>query len=246
MSKRKNIIYNILIVVFIAMFMFSTYMVIKPYINSYIEQRNFESIDKKRQKDEKSFFNSNKDVVAWISIPKTKINYPVMFTPDNPQYYLRRDFNKKWKISGTPFLGEGCYLNCDNMIIYAHNMKTGIMFGGLDKFSKKEYYETHPYIYIDTKKWKGHYKVVAAFKSEIYRHANKGFEYYNYGGDFTSERYTEFSKQVDNSKNYDTGVRIKKGDKIVTLSTCAYHKKDGRFVVIAKLMKKEFKSEKKI
>lgn len=79
--------------------------------------------------------NQNPDCIGWLRISGTKIDYPVMQTKENPQYYLRRDFNKQYSYLGTPFLDSRCDANYDsNLIVYGHNMKDGKMFADLLKY----------------------------------------------------------------------------------------------------------------
>lgn len=74
-------------------------------------------------------YEKNNGFAAWITIPNTNIDYPVMLTPNEPEYYLYRSFDKTESSSGTPFIGEGGDINSDVFIIYGHNMKNDTMFG---------------------------------------------------------------------------------------------------------------------
>lgn len=88
----------------------------------------------------------NPDFFGWISIEDTKINYPVMHTPDDPEYYLRRDFYGGYSQSGVPFLSASCYEGCGNYLIYGHNMNNGTMFASLLSYADRDYWEKHPTI----------------------------------------------------------------------------------------------------
>ena len=81
----------------------------------------------------------NPDFAGWLRIPDTKIDYPVMHTPDDMQYYIRRDFYGESSVSGTPFIGDFCSTDSGSMIIYAHNMKNGTLFGELDEYESEDY-----------------------------------------------------------------------------------------------------------
>ena len=88
----------------------------------------------------------NPDFIGWLRIDGTKIDYPVMMKPEDPDYYLRRDFSGKDAKSGTPYIGSGCTPCSDNVIIYSHNMKNGTMFADLLKYADEKFYpsqQTH-------------------------------------------------------------------------------------------------------
>ena len=140
---------------------FSGYKIVNYFYTSYDEKQNFNNVEKlveSEYEDEKIQYNDfeilkkykkvyekNNDLVGWIKIKNTNIDYPVMQTKDDYSYYLKRNFNKKSSIYGTPFVGEGCGINpnSDNVIIYGHNMKNGTMFADLNKYKDKEFYESH-------------------------------------------------------------------------------------------------------
>lgn len=177
----------------------------------------------------------NPDFAAWLTVPETGINYPVMSTPEEPEYYLHRAFDKAYSISGTPFLGEGCALESDNAIVYGHNMKNGTMFSDLTKYKSEDYWRAHPAVTLQTGDEIGEYTVLAAFETEVYaENAKNVFRYYRYGGDLTEEEFNAYLAGVGAAALYDTGVTAQYGDKLLTLSTCAYHTQNGRFVVVAK------------
>lgn len=106
----------------------------------------------------------NSDFVGWLSIEGTAVNYPVMCTPDDPEYYLKRDFDGNRSNSGVPFFGEGCDTESDNIIIYGHNMKNGTMFSSLTNYADESYYEEHPTISFDTPDGDGTYEIIAVFR----------------------------------------------------------------------------------
>lgn len=177
----------------------------------------------------------NNDVAGWLKIEDTKINLPVMYTPDDPEYYLRRDFEKNYALSGSLFIGKDCQPDSPHVIIYGHHMKDGSMFGDLDEYAQESYAKEHPIIHYDTLTDKGQYQVMGAFYSQIYTDQDTGvFRYYNYTALTDPAAFTEYVTQVKAASLYDTGVTAAPGDQIITLSTCSYHTEDGRFVVVAK------------
>lgn len=80
-------------------------------------------------------------MAGWITIEGTPVNYPVMFTPDQPDFYLKHGFDKEYSAYGVPFVGENCTLSprSDNLIIYGHHMKNGTMFAALADYENKDF-----------------------------------------------------------------------------------------------------------
>lgn len=177
----------------------------------------------------------NSDFAGWLSVAGTELNYPVMYTPQNPEYYLRRGFDKEYAASGCLFMGAGSAPDSSHVVIYGHNMKNGTMFGALMPYAQKDYWQQHPVISFATLASSGDYEIIGAFYSQVYTDADEGvFRYYRYT-DLTDEnRFIQYIRQVKEASLYDTGVEAVFGDQILTLSTCSYHTDDGRFVVVAR------------
>jgi len=187
--------------------------------------------------------NENQDFFGWIKIPDTKIDYPVMFTPEDPEYYIHRDFDGEDSKSGTPFL-DATYTEAGNLyIVYGHHMKNRTMFGSLPYYEKKEYYQQYPYILFDTLYEQGVYEIASVFYSKIYRDEEKGFRYYLYKDLQDQATFDEFKQGIQKSALYDTGVELNYGDSVLLLSTCSYHTDEGRFVVVARKMENEVKQQ---
>lgn len=180
-------------------------------------------------------WEQNKDLAGWLVIEDLGIDYAVMFTPDDPEYYLHRGFDGKEAKSGSLFIGEGWKENAGNTIIYGHHMKDGTMFGKLVRYSSENYAREHPYVQFDTLREKGKYQIIAAFYSKIYSLKERDvFRYYWYIDLSSKERFEDYVSEVKKASLYDTGVGAVYGDQLLTLSTCSYHEKEGRFVVVAK------------
>ncbi len=180
-------------------------------------------------------YEQNHDLFGWVSIDGTKLNYPVMHTPDDPEHYLRRAFDGTRSVSGVPFLDGSCYEGCGNYIVYGHHMKNGAMFTAITDYADESFWRKHPVIRFDTLDGAGEYEVLAAFYSKAYEVTDKtAFRYYNYT-DLTDEAvFDEYLSHIRDAALYDTGVTAEYGDQLLTLSTCSYHTTDGRFVVVAK------------
>lgn len=173
----------------------------------------------------------NGDMVGWIFIEGTEVNYPVMQTPDNPDYYLKHSFDKTWSDYGVPYVDEACTVgSSNNLVIYGHNMKNGSMFSGLVQYKSKEFFESQPVICFDTVDEPGQYQVIAAF---CYNTNNETFKY-NKHSDMDEVEFAEYVANCKSRSLYDTGITAEYGDMLITLSTCEYTYTNGRFVVVAK------------
>lgn len=93
---------------------------------------------------------ANTDCIGWLSIDGTNISYPVMYTPHDPQKYLRRSFYDNYSQSGVPFLDGRCDLQSTNLIIYGHNMKNGTMFSDLKKYLNTDFLNAHRTVRLET------------------------------------------------------------------------------------------------
>ena len=92
----------------------------------------------------------NADCIGWLSIDGTSISYPVMYTPSEPQKYLRRSFYGQYSQSGVPFLDGRCSTVGGNLIIYGHNMKNGTMFSDLKKYLNTNFLNSHRTVKLET------------------------------------------------------------------------------------------------
>lgn len=175
----------------------------------------------------------NSDFYGWLFINDTKINYPVMESPNEPEFYLRKGFDKKYSLSGSLFTDYRCTKEGGNLIIYGHHMKNGVMFGSLPEYAKQEYYEAHKYINFDTLGETGTYQVLAAFYSKIYKEGEEGFRYYDYYDLSKKSDFDKYVRKAVEASEIDSGISAGYGDQLLTLSTCNYHSEDGRFVIVA-------------
>lgn len=181
-------------------------------------------------------FLANSDMVAWLQIPDTVIDYPVMWTPDDEEYYLYRDFDGSDNKNGCLILDTDSNLNplTTNLIIHGHNMKSGAMFGKLTDYEDEAYYQEHKNIILYTEECQRNYEVIAVFRSQVYRKTDDVFKFYKFFQADTREEFDDFYDNIKKLSLYDTGVTAEFGDHFITLSTCVYHVEQGRFVVVAK------------
>lgn len=182
-----------------------------------------------------NILNKNQRLIGWIKIDDTIIDYPVMQTVNN-EYYLDHNFNQEEDKNGCIFMDYQCDVikGCDNMILYGHHMKSGQMFGTLNKYSQQSYYEKHPVIKFDTIYEKGEYQIMYVFRSKVYSEEDVNFKYYQFINAGSEKEFNSYINEMAALSLYDTGVTASYGDKLLTLSTCDYQEKEGRFVVVAR------------
>ena len=178
-----------------------------------------------------ALYEQNNDFVGWIQIDGTNINYPVMQTPDNPDYYLKHSFEKTWSDYGVPYLDEACVIGqSNNLVIYGHHMSNGSMFCDLELYSDPAFCMDHPVIRFDTLTSFGEYEVIAVFRY------NTNQETFRYDREVNMDegRFSWFIEQVHARELFSTGKDASFGDQLLTLSTCEYTYKNGRLVVVAR------------
>ncbi len=181
-------------------------------------------------------FLANSDMAAWLQIPDTVIDYPVMWTPRDEEYYLRKAFDGSKNSNGCLILDTDSCLDplTTNLIIHGHNMKSGAMFGTLLDYEDEEFYQEHKTMTLYTKDCQRNYEVIAVFRSQVYKKSDQVFKFYQFFQAETQEEFDDFYRNIMAMSIYDTGVTAEFGDHFLTLSTCAYHTETGRFVVVAK------------
>ena len=133
------------------------------------EPKNTESLEQTTKvRNLKPLFERNDDCIGWICIPGTNINYPVMHTPNNPQKYLRKDFDGNYSQSGVPFLDARCDSESGTAIIYGHNMKNGTQFSDLKKYLNADFRSSHAVIEFETKNGVRLFAVISVITTDIY------------------------------------------------------------------------------
>lgn len=252
MKKRKNIFIILGILLLIVILAISSYFFIKQVLENRNLDKQYEDIqdivtteiisnnaeDKKEDVREvidlNELYEINNDLIGWIKIDGTNVNYPVM---QNEDYYLRRNIYKNYSYYGTPYLAKYCDIkNSDNLVIYGHHIKNNAMFGELENYKKKSFYNNHKYIKFYTLEneltIKHVYEVIATFKTVVY--SDNGFKYYSFNNAKNSQDFNDYVSMCKQLQFYETGKTANYGDKLITLSTCEYSRKNGRIVVVAK------------
>lgn len=177
----------------------------------------------------------NPDIIGWLRIPDTVIDYPVVRT-DNEDYYLHHDFYGQNSIYGTLFVKDIADVETPgtNIIIYGHHMRNDTMFGSLDAYESEDFLKSHGIIEFNTLYEKRRYRVISVFRSEILPEDSDEFRYYDFYQADSREDFDDFYQNIKGLSEYETGVSADYGDTFITLSTCAYHTPEGRFAVVAK------------
>jgi len=181
-----------------------------------------------------ALYQQNPDLVGWISIPGTRIDYPVVQRPEAADYYLYRDFYGKHDSHGCIYAREVCdiFRPSDNITMYGHRMRDMTMFAELTKFQSLDFVKDNPYIYFDTLREYHSYKIVYVLTTSS--SVGTGFAYHQYVDAVGQADFDAFIASCEKWKLFDTGETVQYGDKLITLSTCEYTHENGRLVVVAK------------
>ncbi len=179
----------------------------------------------------------NPEIVALIEIEGTNINYPVMQTNNN-DFYMTHNYKKEYSKDGALFIDKAYDWSkpSTNLLIYGHNnIGSSEMFVELLKYKKEDFYKNHKIIKFTTTSEEAEYEIIAVFKSRVYySHEQNVFRYYYF---IDAKNESEFNSYVSNAKKasiYNIDATAKYGDSLLTLSTCEYSQKDGRFAVVAR------------
>ena len=182
----------------------------------------------------RDIYNLNHDLIGWLYIAGTNIDYPVVQHRDR-EYYLRRDFYGNENANGQIILDAGCdpYTPSYNLVISGHHMNSGAMFGLLQQYKEFDFWKTHKIIEFDSLMERKEYVVFAAFYSADYDENEEGFRYsVNIQFKIDAESWL---KEIRDYKIYDTAIDVAYGDEFITLTTCDHSRRnDGRFVVVAR------------
>ena len=198
------------------------------------EEKNNKVLLKKLQELKKE----NSDLIGWLRLEDTNIDYPVVQTADN-DYYVKHNFKKEYNELGTIFLDKDCSITkpTANFLIYGHRSKDGQMFETLTKYKEESFYKEHKTFKFSTLDEVSEYKIIAVFQSKVYYKNQDVFKFYFFKD---AENENEFNNYIDNIKKlsmYEIEDTATYGDQLITLTTCDYYVEDGRFVVVAKKIK---------
>ena len=249
-SKKTNRLTKIIFIFFIIIFVCGI-----GYLTYYLYDRNKNNKDNEEilnniEIDESKITESktermiqleelqkeNEEIIGWLEIEGTNINYPVLQASDN-DYYLTHNYKKEKASTGSIFLDKDFDLinGSSNYLIYGHRNKQGLMFEDLIKYAEEDFYKEHTKIKFTTNKDDSIYEILSVFYSRVYYKSEQNvFRYYYFVNAENEQEYNDFVKNAKKASIYDTGVTAKYGDQLLTLSTCEYSQEDGRFAVVCK------------
>ena len=152
--------------------------------------------------DLRSLQSQYPDVRGWLTIPERGIDYPVLqSSPEEPEYYLRRDYRGNYDINGSLFLQADCILGeSGKLTIYGHNMNSGAMFGNLDQYASYEYWKAHPSVFFQTPEGMEEYQIAAVLKADV---SMFDFQQISFQNQREAEAYVEQAKEL---ALFETGV----------------------------------------
>ena len=255
-KKLKNKYKRTVIVLLLIIFLCSTTLFIKTLITQNIDNGKQEEISQvldtidipsenitedktERMLQVEELKKTNSDIIGWLEIEGTNISYPVLQGDDN-EYYLNQSYTKEQVTGGSLFLDKdyNFYPPSENLLIYGHRNKKGLMFEELIKYKDEAFYKEHPTIRFTTVAEDTEYEIISAFKSRVYKQNETNvFRYYNFVNAESGIEYNEYVKNAKQASLYDTGKTATFGDQLLTLSTCDYEVTNGRFAVVAKKIK---------
>lgn len=254
MSKKEKSILVIFIIVLIFMAGLWVYSNIRIFMYLDTEQKAMENLaelssltDVETNEDESveesvskqleayaQLKEQNSDFIGWISIEGTNIDYPVMQSVDEPEFYLNHDFNKNYSVYGLPFLDENCMLGeSNNLIIYGHHMTNETMFHEISYYKNQNFWIEHPLIQFNTLDEVAEYEVVACFCWDA-----EGDDFrFNQYTDLDQSKFSEYMANIYERQYYSTEIEPLYGDELLTLVTCDYTYNNGRFVLVSRKVK---------
>lgn len=199
------------------------------------EQQGEENLSQKETdilSEYKDLAERNPDFAGWISIEGTRVDYPVVESTKEREYYLHRDFYGNDSYSGTPFVGSGSLKEKSGAVfLYGHHMRNGTMFADLLNYREKSFWEQHSVISFDTLYEHRQYQIFTVFyarESDWIQEDGLLFAAVN-SGRILGEKDR---KVLADAGLYDTGIVPETGASLLFLVTCSYQEADGRFVVI--------------
>lgn len=181
-----------------------------------------------------ALLEENEDVVGWINIDDTNIDYPIVHSADNREY-LTQDFNNEDSIGGSIFMDYRNDIDSPNRntIVYGHRMKDGSMFQHLTKFLDQDFFENHRTFEVET--------LDTSYEAEVFAVYDTTTDFYYIQTDFENDaEFEQLLTEAQHKSEFETDVDVSADDDIITLSTCDYELdvNEGRLVVQAKLVDK--------
>lgn len=249
--KKKNNVIKLVRLVFILIILIAVCYICYQFFSSYKDKKDNEELQNKisdiqvnndtKTKTEKmiqleELQKENADIMGWLQIEGTNIDYPVLQTTDN-SFYLTHNYKKEDSKAGSLFLDTNFDLEkpSTNYLIYGHRNTNGLMFEDLVNYKKEDYYKTHPTIKFTTLKEDCKYEIISVFLSRVYYKSEKNvFRYYYFVNAENEQEYNDYIANCKKVSLYDTGKSATYGEQLLTLSTCEYSQEDGRLAIVAR------------
>lgn len=255
-SKEQNNVKRVIIILLLIIAVCSIILLIKIKLDEYLDNKKQQETSQvlntieipdtsiteeqtERMLQVQELKKENNDIVGWLEIKDTNINYPVLQGSDN-DYYLTHNYKNEKVAGGSIFLDKDYSFirPSDNLLIYGHRNKKGLMFEDLEKYADEDFYNNHKTIRFTSTINDSEYEVLAVFYSRVYyKNETDVFRYYYFINANNEEEYNEYVNNCKEASIYDTGVIAEYGDQLLTLSTCDYTQDNGRFVVVARKVK---------
>ena len=182
-----------------------------------------------------TLYQENKDLYGWLKISDTIIDYPVMYSPSDPQFYLYKNFYKEDSVSGTPFI---LVPSDTNTIVYGHNMKNKSMFSSLLKYKDVEFWNNHKYIEFNTLTQKGTYEIFIVSSEVVYYDESQipkgSYLFYEHPDLSLKEDFDDYISELSKHQYFNSETSAKYGNSLLTLVTCDYVQENSRLVIVAK------------
>lgn len=184
----------------------------------------------------RQLYQENPDFVGWIVIEETKIDYPVMQTLEDREYYLHRDFKGDDSFAGVPFVGSGNLLaGNEDIFIYGHNMRNKTMFAELMNYKEKVYWEEHSVIILDTLWEHQKYMIFSVFHADEKEWSEKN-GLFSSNNLMISKKRAQYLEEIKEKSIYETGLEPEIHTRLIFLVTCSYQKNNERFVIASYLV----------
>ena len=248
-KKEKSKLYIFFIMILIIAISFISYNLynkhknektneeVKEFINTDNNKNDSNKENVERIKKVEELQKENSDIIGWLEIENSNVNYPVLQGKDN-SYYMTHNYKKEYSKDGSLFLDTDYDWNkpSTNLLIYGHNNRDSKeMFVDLMNYKDENYYKEHKTIRFTTNQEDSEYEIISVFLSRVYyKHEKNVFRYYYF---INAADEQEFNNYVENSKKaslYNINATATYGDQLLTLSTCEYSQEDGRLAVVAR------------
>lgn len=260
MTGKQKTAVRVLLCIATGIFLFSGWVLADYWLDSHVQQQEHEQLRQLLQtaapeqeslpayvtvtdpetgaertvlREYEALYRRNSDLVGWISIEGTSIDYPVVQSPIK-DYYLRRDFDKKRANHGSVYVWEQAdvFAPSDNVTLFGHRMNDRTMFYDLLQYAERDFWLTHPTFCFSTLEGHCEYEIFAALRTT--GTGGEGFAYHAFVNAADQTEFAAFVSQCKALSLYDTDIIPRYGDKLVTLSTCDYALDNGRMVVVGR------------